>query len=865
MRKVRNKEVIKRVSDKGFRTNRVRNMIAVIAIALTAMLFTTIFTMGIGAVESFQYQTARQAGGDSHGAFKDITHEQYEKLKEHPLIKEYAPNILVADYVRNPEFLKRHMEMWYMPEYHYKHSFMEIIDGKAPQGADEILMDEVSLELLGLTPKVGQKVTLEMQIRQYEEKVVSRTFTVSGVLKADPALNIGFTVVSEAYLEKYEEELEQGKQSTTGMIRMDVIFANSLRIEEKLLQIITDSGYSILEEEPNFVACNGNWAYVSDGVGQDPMMIGALVSGILLIVLTGYLIIYNIFRISIMKDIRNYGLLKTIGTTGKQIRKIIRRQALWLGLIGIPLGLILGFLAGKALVPIILSVSSFSSSQVSVSLNPLIFIGAALFSMFTLLISIGRPARLAAKVSPIEAVRYTEGSRYQKKRMKKSAGGNKIYRMAFSNLARTKGKTIVVIASFSLAIILLNSIFTITHSFDMDTYLKKFVTTDFLIGNARYFSFDHYWALSQDSVEEENLTESFIAACEAAEGFEDGGRIYGAAREVALKVDSWTIPDYVNCDENGIPGTYYGGDFLPMNRNEAGDYETMFYGLDDFMLEQLEVWQGETDLQTIKEKLATGDYIVYAVRVDDNGKVEEEQIHHQPGDKVTLTYNGEEKEITILSLVKENMYGMTNRMSHDFSYYTTSEVFKQHFSPKYLMSYSFDVEDEKEEAVEAWLASYTSEVEPLMNYGSKFTYLGEFESLRNMVIMIGGLLTFVIGIIGILNFINSILTSIVTRKREFAMLEAIGMTKKQLVEMIMLEGIYYVVLTIVVSLAAGCLFSLTALRVLGGAMWFMKYRFTAVPMLTVFPVLLILGAVIPYLALRFHGTKSVVEELGKAE
>ena len=129
---------------------------------------------------------------------------------------------------------------------------------------------------------------------------------------------------------------------------MDVMFSNSFNIQKKLDQVITESGYSIKETDENYIAKQRNWAYVSDEADADPMTMGAVAGGLLLILLTGYLIIYNIFRISIMKDIRYYGLLKTIGTTGRQIKRIIRRQALKLSLIGIPVGLLAGFFVEKA-------------------------------------------------------------------------------------------------------------------------------------------------------------------------------------------------------------------------------------------------------------------------------------------------------------------------------------------------------------------------------------------------------------------------------------------------------------------------------------------------------------------------------------
>ncbi len=207
MRKVKNKKAIRNLADKSFRASRIRNVIAVIAIALTSMLFTTLFTIGIGTMENFQQQTMRQSGGDSHGVIKDLTPQEYEDLKDHPLIEESAPCRILADGINNQEFLKRHVELWYMPEYHYEHWFLEIKEGRAPKEADEALVDETTLELLGLPQKTGQEFTLEIQLGQGEPKIVERTFTVSGILKANSVLNTGFTVVSEAYLTAHADEV----------------------------------------------------------------------------------------------------------------------------------------------------------------------------------------------------------------------------------------------------------------------------------------------------------------------------------------------------------------------------------------------------------------------------------------------------------------------------------------------------------------------------------------------------------------------------------------------------------------------------------------------------------------------------------
>ena len=140
------------------------------------------------------------------------------------------------------------------------------------------------------------------------------------------------------------------------------MFKNTWDLEGKLQRVLEDSGYVWVEdrvEGPNEVFANTNWAYMSENFTGDPGTALAIAGALALIILTGYLIIYNIFQISVIKDIRFYGLLKTIGATGRQIKRVIRRQALALSLLGIPAGLLIGFFLGKFLIPAAISITSY--------------------------------------------------------------------------------------------------------------------------------------------------------------------------------------------------------------------------------------------------------------------------------------------------------------------------------------------------------------------------------------------------------------------------------------------------------------------------------------------------------------------------
>ena len=143
-------------------------------------------------------------------------------------------------------------------------------------------------------------------------------------------------------------------------------------------------------------------------------------------------------------------------------------------------------------------------------------------------------------ISPVEAVKYTDSNADIRKKNKKSTDGGKIYKMALSNLGRNRKRTVLVIVSLSLSVILMNSVVTMTESFDLDKYLSTFVDTDFLAAHAQYFNNDY-------RSNEERVSESMIQAIEEEPGFEKGGRIF-FYQDVSVKMPE---PNPIHLNENG--------------------------------------------------------------------------------------------------------------------------------------------------------------------------------------------------------------------------------------------------------------------------------------------------------------------------
>lgn len=898
MLKVSNRKCIRRLSDRSLKAAKTRNIVAVLAIALTTVLFTSLFTIGASINYSFQQQNFRQAGGDMHATFKNLSEEQLLELQDDPLAKETGARLFIGMTGDEPPFNKSHVEISYMDENEAKHYFIEPVEGNLPrEGTDEAATDTRVLALLGVEPKVGAKFTIPVGIDENTQgsQYVERTFTLSGWWEYDSAIVASNVLLPRSAAEELCALSTGAPQSQTGKWHLDMMFDSAFHIRENAEQVLANHGYQC--DDPNaenYIAIGVNWGYSAAQIdaAADPMTIIALAAMLLLIMFTGYLIIYNVFQISVTNDIRFYGLLKTIGTTGKQIRRIIRRQAFLLSLAGIPLGWVVGFAVGVWLTPVIMKQTSYTDTFVS--FNPLIFIGAAIFSLLTVRISCHKPGKMAARVSPVEAVRYTDASvRPRRVRRGKHAvpthAGARLPRMAWANLGRSRGKTIITVISLALAVVLMQMTYTFAIGFDMDKYLADKSAVDFIVGDAAYFQTGAGFTSTNEAV-----PENVIADIDAVGGITDSGRIYGQVSGVQQFV---TEDRYRQCWGRWNTEETLDQLIAGMERTDDGLLadRAQLYGMEDFPLSRITVLDG--DLSALSDPNANAVAAVYTT--DDYGDPEDQShwakvgdtVHLRyveeweyyytdtgeaiPPDEVDTAYLGERAVSSRAKTYREKDYTVVAAViipsSIDYRFYGAdqfllgAEQFKQDTQTSSVMTYVFDTADDATDRMEAFLADYTENVQPLFDYESKKTYQAEFEGFRSMFLTLGGVLSFIIGLVGVLNFLNAVLTGIITRRHEFAVLQAIGMTGKQLERMLMLEGVYYTLLALAVSLVL----SVTVGPVIGAGcstvFWFFSYRFTLLPILLLLPIFILLGLLIPLITGRNATRYTVVERLRTAE
>lgn len=841
---------MKMLSARYFRANKSRNIIAVIAIALTTILFTTIFTLGSGFLDTIHEQNIRKAGGDGQAVLSNINDKIYQDIAQSDLLSQIGYTKLVSYHLNNSGLSKWRADMWYMDDTALSFARYNLKEGRFPQEETEIAVDTKTLDALGVPAKIGETISITYDVKGTE---YTTDFTLTGFWETDSLSGMGRIVVSRAYIDAHSDILTYtypDDNDYSGIVSAYLMFRGNGNIEDKLNDLLTQTGYRSVDgtgaAEGTTISARISPAYESSAAAANPALLFAGIAGLLLIIATGYLIIYNIFQISVLQDIQSYGQLKTLGTTQRQIKKIINQQALALSVIGIPIGLLVGFFIGKSLVPYLMNGTIYSSADgVSVSVNPWIFIGSALFSFFTVALSVQKPIKIAGTVSPIEAIRYTEGdtSAYRDHANDKkhtSRNGAKIPRMALSNLGRNKKRTILVITSMTLSIVLLNTVFTLSSGFDVDKYITKFVQSDFVISTSDYFNF-------QFESSEYDLSESLLQSVVTQTGFEDGGRLYTTR----------SLEEGFSAENENITG---------FNTDDAGNPLVDLYGADDFLLNNMEVVEGEVDWQVLR----SGKYTLLGLESDDNGNVIENNgvkvgdtitFHHFTRDGLSIS---RDKTTELIVMAKVRIHENTDTVRSNSAttrFYLPTEVYLPLCHKPHLVSYSYDVGNESEAEMEQFLTDTIETSEPNMAFDSKETYTGTFRELTMLVTTIGGALCFVIGLIGIVNFTNSVLTSILTRRREFAMLQSIGMTGKQLKQMLSYEGLYYAIMTILATLITETLFSVVLVRVISNSIWFFTYHFVILPMLIVYPFLIAVTMLIPILLYRKLAKSSIIERL----
>lgn len=407
--------------------------------------------------------------------------------------------------------------------------------------------------------------------------------------------------------------------------------------------------------------------------------------------------------------------------------------------------------------------------------------------------------------------------------------GYKIGHMAFGNFKKNAKKNILVITSIGLSAVLLASTYMLINGLSEEKYLNSKMKTDFFIADKSFFDLDNPFK----SVENE-LSEEIVDALQNSGMIEDGGKIW-ANTPIGNAEFVYPHPERAEKDDGGSYITNSNG--YPYYF-EDGKLECQIYGMDEQAMSLLNITDSQVELNQLSSYMSSGDYII----VD-----EAEHTDISIGDSIELQIEGKTKEYMVIAkcLVDSNEYCQYSTTGYMF-YLNENEILD--LPGATLMGYEFNVKD-----------GYISQIETVLNetketynidYLSIEKYKDSYNNLKIMYTSIGLLLSLVIVLIGIMNYINVICTDIIERKKEFAILQSIGMTEGQLIKMMSTEAGYYILGILLFIFTIGAMASVFVTKIIGNMMSFWKFRFMPESLLLSIPFLIVIALLIPVMQMK---------------
>lgn len=832
-----NQEVLKELGRDNYASHKSRNRIAILAIALTTLLITAVWTVGISFISTMGNYGESAPGPGCEGNING-TQDTQEKLRELPQIEwaDMARECSMAG-LHNQEFAGLNVRLLAPDEAYYGHNFVSLTEGRFAESAGEIVISDTMAERLGLKTIVGEQLELLVMLGKDGEMVETpMDFIITGYYK-NPLINISNIYdeiyTSSKFIEQYNPVMKE---------QMQPIYVKLNNLNPLLMK--TDV-MSKLQEVCELTGGMGVGTKNTNSLGSMLFSVGPALLFVIFIILSGYFLIYNVFYISVSSDIRWFGMMKTIGTTAKQLKFVLMQQIRRLALTGILIGIVLGYLVGNLIGPGVMAQTIYEMFYKAPNVVAVCVLGAG-FSWFTVYISAIKSLKLACSVSPVEAARF----------------------------APKKKKNLFTILSFALSGMVFLITCNATLGFSVDHMVERYNMKDALIfHDAVHWRLEEAYQPISAELPEKIAELPFVSNVDVMyrartmPGWNDFGKQYIDSRaEVSLG-------GLLGKEMNAYAGneifmnTY--GKYMTGEQSEETRWNLGVMGVPADIIEQeMEyggVYKGSFDV----DKFAAGEGIIWR-SVDVYGFIEKDfENDVQPGDVVPIGFyddegNCIEKEMTVLAVMEEsNMYGS------DFG--TASIVLADTLFKELYQDYDLWISNIQIETAEEITKEQHQQLNTLMslehnmqlNLESRYITRTEMDGQKKTFQLIGFLLAGLLGIIGISNLVNTITSDVFARKIELAAMQSIGMTKKQLWWMLLTDTLKFTSISIVLMLLLGGIMS----HMVTQSPLFTGFNANLFVVSAVLLVLLVVGICVfmAWLLVKILNQKSIVERLREIE
>ncbi len=773
MLKTDNKKVINDLAKTTYKADKKRNILTIAAIFLTTFLLCTIISVGLSYWDTVSLRQQRVQGIDYDIELTEPRDHQVSVIREMDNVKYAGLSVKCAIVSKYQDKELNKLKLYWLDDTCWKKQTVPALDyykGKYPNKENEIMLSRSALSSMGIkNPKVGMELPLIYQTLAENSKNedIIKTFVLSGWF-------LDYTSIDKGYVsEKFYK--------STGVLQTDVT-QGSLKVS---LKNPLYSKNDIIEMQ-NQIKLSGNQIIKADydTISNFIKTIIGLVILLALVFMSGYLFIYNTLYISVNRDIRYFGQLKTIGTTTVQIKKMIYKQILWNTVIGIPLGLTCSAVVGKIIIPQLLHVlnPTVATSEVG-TISLWVFVIATVFSFVATMISSQKPAKIAMNCSPVEAMKYV-GAVPVKVKNKKRTGGD-ICSMVKMNLFRDKKQFIIIMCSLSLAVSLFLIINVIIYVNNAKNILNHFYDYDLRLLNQTLLSDN----------EEQVITLDLIEQIKSIDGVKDVRVLKSATAFVPYQENVYGEYYKELYNSRYSPGNYEKDIELYKKQPNHYLFTCKVLGIDELEFERINnTLKNPLD----KEEFKNGDIAVVFKNFTQGGNG---IIGKNVEFSIPAALNPDKKENIEIGAIIDN-YPAYYSAGYTPDLIVSDDFFNKIMGQPLIEMIKIDYDVPFSKSVETSIKKLIKS-NKFISTESKLGDYSEMKNSESQITVLGGSLGIIIIFLAISNYLNMMSESIQNRSKEFAVLESVGMTRKQIKKMIVFESLGYSILSSVIALIIG--------------------------------------------------------------
>lgn len=790
-----------KIAKSNLKQNKSKSILIIITIILSTLMLSSI---GIYIVDAGAYQKENtiKYSGNYQGILANVDEKQADILSNHADVELTGEmNGVGVEKLEDDS----NISLAYMNEDALKLNSFEFIKGKLPSKENEIVLDSGALKALGYKNKdLGEKIKISYDDYKNDKKI-EKEFIISGILKTSEISEAGkyyYAIISESYMRNTRDMSQEDFN-----IYVKFNDKSNLSIEqakEKLDKIANDIGLDTIN-----TAVNEN--YINALKPDMETIMGGVFVG-LVIVLSSILVIYNIFYISIVTKVQEFGKLRAIGATKKQIKNIVFKEGFILAGIAIPIGIILGYVLANIII------KSFMDIDVKSSRLPVI-LSVVVISFIYVVLSLLKPMKVASKVSIVDAVRYT-GNKISNKSKRKGYKNINLKRLSHANLERNKKRTYMTLASLILSGTIFITVSTALESFDAEKMAREHFPYDIEVRLSGY-------EMNSDKNPKDNLN--------------------------ILQMDNPLSKDFFNQIKN-MEG---------IKRIESA--RSVKIGMEDYDVEfKYDLLQSinENDVKSLNKNII-------------DGKINLERL--QTGDEIVITHVDTAKEMGVKAgdKIRLTLYDGDKKIKKEFKVQAIAMGVPSFGIGKDFIDRTLKYDSTSSLGIYTEEGKYQEIKDSIKKIAKNNGFLetdfidSRIESNKatiSFIKIMGYTLTGIIGVIGFMNLVNTMITSIVTRKKELGMLQAIGLTNKQLVKMLNSEAMYYTSGMMIGSILFGGILGYIAVIFLKKTgLSYATYSLPIVPILLMIVCILIAQFITTYLIGRSFNKESLIDRVRYSE